>query len=83
MEQLLRRVRALAALLEKPELGTPGWLAAMDAEWRAIAEMRVKPPRERLLEALFAELPDLPDAGIALLTEMARDLKTTGAEGSC
>ncbi|HUB80415.1 MAG TPA: hypothetical protein VMB03_16540 [Bryobacteraceae bacterium] len=82
MDELLRRVRALAALLEKPELATSGWVAAVDAEWCAIAEMRVKPSRERLLEALFAELAGLPDAGIRLLTEMARELKATGEKES-
>jgi len=58
MQELLKRVRALAALLERPEPGASTWLAAVETEWRVIAEMRTGRPRERLLEALHAELEE-------------------------
>jgi hypothetical protein len=76
VEELLKRVRALAALLERPEPGESTWAASVDSEWSAIADMWITQPRERLLHALHAELAELPDSGIVLLTGMARELKS-------
>jgi hypothetical protein len=76
MEELLKRVRALAALLERPEPGASTWVASVDAEWRAIADMWITQPRERLLRSLHAEVAKLPDSGIVLLTGMARELES-------
>ena len=80
MEELLKRVRALAALLERPEPGASTWVASVDAEWRAIADMWITQPRERLLRSLHAEVAKLPDSGIVLLTGMARELESDDEE---